>query len=939
MAFISSSIPNLVNGISQQPDSLRLPSQAERQVNGYSSTASGLRKRPETEFIKNLFSATLSNADQVFVHFIERDEDEKYIVVVSGSNLRVFDLAGVEQTVNFPDGKSYLSTLTPAKDMRLLTVADTTFVVNRTVTTEKGTIRTPRRPYEGIVSVQAGNYGKTYEILINGVVVASYSTPDGTAGAHAAQIGTDFIAEQLFNDLEAAPSLPAGVDLSADVSYRHYFYKDTSNRNAYHATAILVPAEVATEDLRVQVGTFFQVELSDSPVEPLNKSAAEARSRIFLISSLLNVVSNAYSLAYLQSTSNVVVENGTYGAFDPFAPPVGYKVVWYVPPYAAPSKITDAGLATVIDISPTYDVDGNLVDTAFKFALSGSTIYISCGANFSLQAKDDFNNNAMQAYKDNVQSFIELPANGGVEGFTIKIVGDNNQKEDDYYIRWTPFDKSPTQGVWRECAEPNTIVSVNRETMPHVLVREADNTFTFRVAEYSNRLTGDEDSNPFPSFIDKQIADVTFYKNRLCFVAKEQVVFSEAGEFYNFFRTSVRDLLDSDPVDVTVSHVRVSDIQYAIPFNKDLILMSSQSQFLISGDELLTAKSISVKTISDFAVALDCIPKPLNKNIYVPTKSAGFSKLGEYYLDADEVADMGDATAHVPEYLPLEPRFLATCEAEDLVVFNSNLQPSKLYAYKFYWQGQEKLQASWSEWDFGENDYTILGCYFYDTDMYLVGYRGNRITLDRAFIEETKRNVNEPYRVYLDRKTTNVGIEDILDDCVITMPYDIDARDQYWAVIAEGQEDAGAFIPLKYAGSFSLLAENQNFEGVELIVGKGYEFLYEFSTLYLRQNNKVDELARLQLRNMTVNFSDTAYFSAEVTPEGRDTYTYVYSGKTLGTTSATIGTVTFSDGQFRFPINTKNLRTSIVVKNDKPVNCLLTSADWEALFVKRTRGA
>ena len=48
MALISQSIPNLINGVSQQPPSLRLNTQAELQENGLSSVVTGLSKRPCT---------------------------------------------------------------------------------------------------------------------------------------------------------------------------------------------------------------------------------------------------------------------------------------------------------------------------------------------------------------------------------------------------------------------------------------------------------------------------------------------------------------------------------------------------------------------------------------------------------------------------------------------------------------------------------------------------------------------------------------------------------------------------------------------------------------------------------------------------------------------------------------------------------------------------
>ena len=45
------SIPNMFNGVSQQPPALRLPSQANIQENGMSSVVDGLSKRPPTRHV------------------------------------------------------------------------------------------------------------------------------------------------------------------------------------------------------------------------------------------------------------------------------------------------------------------------------------------------------------------------------------------------------------------------------------------------------------------------------------------------------------------------------------------------------------------------------------------------------------------------------------------------------------------------------------------------------------------------------------------------------------------------------------------------------------------------------------------------------------------------------------------------------------------------
>ena len=79
MPLLTTSVPNLVQGVSQQPDNLRFPGQAETQVNAFSSVVDGLNKRPHTEHIAKLTTNTIE--DDALVHFIDRDEHNKHVVV------------------------------------------------------------------------------------------------------------------------------------------------------------------------------------------------------------------------------------------------------------------------------------------------------------------------------------------------------------------------------------------------------------------------------------------------------------------------------------------------------------------------------------------------------------------------------------------------------------------------------------------------------------------------------------------------------------------------------------------------------------------------------------------------------------------------------------------------------------------------------------------
>src|SRR3546814_1269810 len=64
----------------------------------------------------------------------------------------------------------------------------------------------------------------------------------------------------------------------------------------------------------------------------------------------------------------------------------------------------------------------------------------------------------------------------------------------------------------------------------------------------------------FRSFIGRPIRDVFFYQNRLGFLVDENVVFSCAGDFGNYWRTTVLDYISSDVIDVR-SEEHTSELQ------------------------------------------------------------------------------------------------------------------------------------------------------------------------------------------------------------------------------------------------------------------------------------------------------------------------------------------------------------------------------------------
>ena len=91
MPLISSTIPNLINGVSQQPPALRLASQAESVINCMPSPVEGLKKRPPMEHIGKLFAGS-AGTGRPFTTIVDRDGTIQYLVFIQDNDIKVFEI-------------------------------------------------------------------------------------------------------------------------------------------------------------------------------------------------------------------------------------------------------------------------------------------------------------------------------------------------------------------------------------------------------------------------------------------------------------------------------------------------------------------------------------------------------------------------------------------------------------------------------------------------------------------------------------------------------------------------------------------------------------------------------------------------------------------------------------------------------------------------------
>ena len=684
MPLVSTSIPNLLDGVSQQPPPLRQLTQGETQTNALSSVIDGLIKRPPTEHIAKIINTSLSNAA---IHVVDRGVNNRHIIVVtatsSSAQMYVFDLAGNSVTANASaTNLQYLYCNNPAQDLQFLTVADFTFVVNRTKTAAMG---------------------------------------------------------------------------SATVS-----------------------------------GT-------------------------------------------LQATKK--------------------------------------------------------------------------------------------------QEFSDLPTNASV-GQIFEVVGDDSNAFDNFYV------KALSADTYEETVRPGIQYQLNAATLPHSIVPNSSTNptaFTLQPNTFGERTAGDTSSSPNPSFIGQQISNLFFYKNRLGFLADENVVMSAAGDFFRFFPETVTTILADAPIDVSVSHTKVALLRHAISFNDSLTLFSDSTQFTIDNRGNLTPQTISIIPSTEFENDSSVPPVGAGNFLYFISKKGDYSSVREYYIQSDTViTDALEVTAHVPKYIPKNVVKMSASSNEDILVCLSSESRTKLYIYKWYSDGKQKLQSSWSTWELASGS-SILDIQIIENTLYMVVNRSDGVyleSIDLQYLDDTDLGFN----VRADRKFTQTGTYNSgTNTTTWTLPY------QYTGdviAVKSGSWPTRKGVDITTTRpTNTTVAATGDYSAHPVILGVPYTMTYEFSTQHVREKDGRQSVqsGRLQLRTMRLNYEDTGFFKITVTPEARQTYEYEFAGVILNQASSTIEDVILSDGTFRFPIQSKNDRVAIQIVSDSYLPVAVQNAEWEGFYNIRSQ--
>ena len=958
--LISKALPNLMNGVSQQPDALRYDTQCTAQENAYPSVVQGLSKRPPTEHI---CKTNLAGDANTFIHSINREAPEQYTVLIRDQQLRVYDLDGTEKTVEMgagtgadTDNVTYLDTDNADTAIKAVTIADVTYIANtEQVTAMAGTTPASVSPYEALVSIsQADDTVYTVTVKQDDTTItssfdadtsptaaeitaglmgalnnssATQSYTDATASSGWSTTTTDKVA-QSFEVQTVAPITSFQWKSDSDLSEQTFLWTLYSDDGG-------VPGSIISSDHNIEAagpGAFAVQTLTFSaPFTPVIDTP------YWLVCIPVRPVEDYVPVGWMNNASGDYPSGGGFTATQFYNNAAQAGDFWFIIHQSAVTTNTIRAVA------------------------EGPSIYISSDSDFSISVTAETSENYIDSFKDTAQTLASLPVTAK-DGMILQVEGAPDSGIDDYYVKFVTTSGAGTvgKGTWEECAIPSLEngLAPDAATMPHLLIKQANGTFVFKKADGQNhtssaggtptydyskfkwgeRVAGDTKTSPDPTFIGKTINNMFLFKNRFGILADENIILSEAGEYFNFFRFTVIDLLDTAVIDIASASSEVSILRHAMPLAEKLIVLSDASQFVLQSDTALSAKTVSISRATAYNILKNAAPTASQNALFFAFSRGPHSGVREYIpTDLEDNFEGIDISTQIPKYIPGSITKLAAANHESVVCCLTDGDTDAIYVYNYYNTDNRRIQSAWHRWEFGTGA-KVLNIDFIGTYLYLTVYRDEGVFIEKVGVEIGRTDTDSQYVSRLDRRFTQATTGVSVSNAVITMPYKKTAGRSIEIITTDGERIA---VTTQSDGSNQVTA-NQDMTGINFYAGEAYEMSYTFSDISLRQDTKSGGLAvmtdgRIQVRYGTVTYGTSGAFTVSVTPDFRDTSTHEFTGKILGAGTLLLGSVPLESGEFRFPVFSKANQVGITITNDTPLPSNILSAEYELSWNPRTR--
>lgn len=436
----------------------------------------------------------------------------------------------------------------------------------------------------------------------------------------------------------------------------------------------------------------------------------------------------------------------------------------------------------------------------------------------------------------------------------------------------------------------------------------------FSTAPYEGRLSGDTLSNPDPQFISTGITGMASYQGRLVLLSGARVNMSASNKPRRFFRSTVTSVVDSDPIEVGSSANSSASYEYAVAFQKDLVLFSTSYQALVpTGNQALTPRTASVVLTSSHETDTTCPPIPLGRTLlYCVPKSKDFFGVMEMvpspYTDSQYIS--ADSTPHLPKYMGGRCRFGVSSSVSNMALFAPTGDLNSLIVHEYLWDGDQKVQSAWHQWTF---QYEVASAYFASEVIHLLFVNNEVLVAATLDPRVGVLTFNSERRPFLDLHSTVTITANVVTPPAWLVAFDPDAADTAVLSAVTGAL-AGDMVGFTREGA--TLRTVRSWESGDVSIGFAYRSALSPSPPVVRDsNNVVISTTKQTLLRYLVGTKNSSQYEAAVLDRNSE-----------DTDATEVGTLTWSSSELE--LGRAKYSTESVAVVPCRTNVLSTTAEF-----------
>jgi hypothetical protein len=727
MAAISQKLANLVGGVSQQPDTVKFSNQLRTCDNYYPDFTSGLAKRPGLQAKGKLANAV---DDGTWFH-IFRDDKEKYIFQFSKAGaFKVWDAnSGLQQTVNAVAAEATTYAVHDSfDDLATLQINDYTFILNRTKTVAQGaTASSSYNPF-GFVNINAVAFNTDYKITIDGI---DFTHPTPTSGANNSveTIRTALVAAINGN----ANYVASGIGNTIFIRRANNADFSLKATGGTIGTAIEAFKEIVTSvaqlpreflsDRRIKIEGSADSEVDNYWVVFVPSTAGQTSG----VGHWEETIAPSTILGMNTETLPHVVIREANGTFT-------YRQLDEASAIASAGTTAVTGIPTAVSI--TFATSGGHV-VGEEFAAIGGT-----GKNLRLRVDKVKTTTIANSYAANSSSYVRQVTTTTRSGsgrwtytttsttyywyFAGAQIGQGSADRlvvgDTTYVRNGDF-----QNISNELRAGITSTKVTSGIIDAIAIIQAGQGYTatnavsntsgdsfqittvntqnlegdeVRLEYWKARSVGDATTNPMPSFVGHTIDGISFFKNRIIFTSRQNAICSQAGDYFNFFASTVITIVDSDPIDISASSLKPIRFKHLLPVPRGLLLFGDNAQYVLeTTTEAFAPKTAEINLLSAFSQS-DAI-SPIDIGPSYIFLQEGDKATAVYEMNVgDNVGGkptVQELTRPIPYYIPAAINSLKVSQSANTFALLSKQDLKSIYFYRFFNAGDSRVSA-WFRW-------------------------------------------------------------------------------------------------------------------------------------------------------------------------------------------------------------------------------------------------